>query len=224
MLCASRMKTLLFLLVALPCAAKPVDAERLSKLLGFTGRPFERVETPATPLPFRLLGTLRGAQPLVALAAASRVITATIGDVISGVEIVTIERLEITVRRDGRLERVSFASMLDSSPPVAPTTLTRALVNQHLADPSSLMQQVRLVPSFRDGQWSGFKTLSVQPGSLIEKLGLRRGDVIKAVNGLSLDQPERLMTLLQHLRSGRRFEVEMEREGQRVTQTLTLDE
>ena len=224
MLCASRMKTLLFLLVALPCVAKPVDAARLSKLLGFTGQMRARVETPATTLTFRLLGTLRGAQPLVALAAASRVVTATIGDVISGVEIVTIERLEITVRRDGRLERLRFGSTLDPSPAAAPTTLTRALVNQHLADPSSLMQQVRLVPSFRDGRWSGFKTLSVQPGSLIEKLGLRRGDVIKAVNGLPLDQPERLMTLLQHLQSGRRFEVELERDGQRVTQTLTLDE
>lgn len=222
MLSVARMKTLVLLLVALPCVAKPVDAERLSKLLGLHGQSTPDVSAPATPLPFRLLGTLRGARPLVALAATTRVITATIGDVVAGVEIVTIERLEITVRRAGRLERLSFSSIVEPTP-LAPR-LTRAMLQQQLSNPAQLMGQVRLVPRFSGGKWAGFKALSVQRDSLVERLGLRSGDVIKAVNGVTIDTPERLLDLSQQLQRSRHFTVELERDGQPLAQPVILEE
>jgi len=219
------MKTLVLLLVALPCAAKTVDAERLSKLLGFHGQSVVPVvEAPATPVPFRLLGTMRGANPLVALAAASRVVTATIGDIVFGAEIVSIERMEITIRRDGRVERVTFESIVGASSPSLAPRLTRGLIAQQLANPMQLMTQVRMVPMFRDGKWAGFKALSVQRDSMIERLGLRSGDVITSVNGQPIDSPDKLMGLYQQLQTSRHFIVELERDGQRISHPLTIDE
>lgn len=219
------MKTLVLLLVALPCAAKPVDAERLSKLFGFHRQSkVVTPEEPATPVPFRLLGTMRGENPLVALAAASRVVTATIGDIVFGSEILSIERTEITIRRDGRVERVTFASIVGAPSPSFAPRLTRGLISQQLANPMQLMTQVRMVPMFRDGKWAGFKTLSVQRDSMIEHLGLRSGDVITSVNGQPIDNPEKLLGLYQQLQVSRHFVVELERDGQRITQPLTIDE
>jgi general secretion pathway protein C len=43
------------------------------------------------------------------------------------------------------------------------------------------------VPNFQDGKASGMKILSVKPGSVFAKLGLKRGDILNRINGVELD-------------------------------------
>ena len=50
-----------------------------------------------------------------------------------------------------------------------------------------LYTQIRAVPSFSGNRVSGMKILSVKRGSIFSKLGLRRGDVLKKINGMELD-------------------------------------
>ncbi len=221
------MRPLLLVLVASSALATPVDQARLARLFGFTGHVPTPV-APVTPLPFRLLGTLRaveGASSLAALDCASRSTTVGVGDVVFGVEIVSIDQQELIVRRGGRLERLGRAPFV---PGVAASgsgqhRLTHNQVAAALANPSQLMTQVRMVPAMVGGKWAGFRASYVQEGSLVASLGLKAGDVLRGVNGQPLDSPERLMALYQALQTSRRFEVELERGGQRVTQTIDLD-
>jgi len=50
-----------------------------------------------------------------------------------------------------------------------------------------LYTEIRAVPNFQDGRAAGMKILSVKPGSVFAKLGLKRGDVLQRINGLELD-------------------------------------
>lgn len=206
---------LLLVVIALPCLAAPVDAARLSKLFGFNGQS-RRDSGPVDvtkPLPFRLLGTLCGERPLAAIATDTKTLTVTLGDLVLGVEIVSIERALIGVRRSELVE------LLGVTP-----RLTRQLVQQQLANPTALMNSVRLVPAFTDGKLRGFKALHVAEGSTVASLGLKAGDVLRAVNGVKLDSPEQLLSLYSQLATTRRFDVELERNGAVTTQTLMLDE
>lgn len=49
---------------------------------------------------------------------------------------------------------------------------------------NGLASQARFVPVVRDGQPSGLKVYAVQPGSMLQALGLRNGDTLLAVNDL----------------------------------------
>ncbi len=198
------------------CLAAPLDAQRLGKLFGFRGLP--PAEAPRTPLPLRLLGTLSGENALAAIATNTRTITVGVGDIVLGVEIVSIEQATVIVRRDSRLERLSFGVS-------APTPrLTRALIREAMLNPTTLMQDVRMRPSFLDGRWNGLQALHVADGSVVASLGLKQGDLLRAVNGVPLDNLERVMSLYQQLSTTRRFEVELERNGQRLVQSISLDE
>ena len=50
-----------------------------------------------------------------------------------------------------------------------------------------LYTEIRAVPNFQDGRVAGMKILSVKPGSVFAKLGLKRGDVLQKINGIELD-------------------------------------
>ena len=217
---------LAFALVALPCLAAPVDEARLAKLFGFAGKPPAiapvPVSAPPGPLPFRLLGTLRGARSLAAVATSDRTLTVGEGDTLMGVEIVTVERLALVVRRDGRIERLDFGATPPG--PAAVPMAARPSVRAALGNPDELMRSVRLVPVIEQGRLMGMRATSVVPGSLADRLGLRRGDAIRSVNGVSLTQMDRLLGLYEQLGSTKRLDVELERDGQRFTQSVSLDD
>jgi len=60
-------------------------------------------------------------------------------------------------------------------------------VENALANIERLYTEIRAVPNFSGGKVSGMKILSVKQGSLFDKLGLRRGDILEKINGLELD-------------------------------------
>jgi general secretion pathway protein C len=91
-------------------------------------------------------------------------------------------------------------------------TIQRAEVDKAVANLSKLYTDIRAVPYFKDGKANGFKLLSVKAGSLFEKLGLRRGDILKSLNGNTLDIQSG-MTLFNSLKSESSFQLEIERRG-----------
>ncbi|MFZ5440197.1 MAG: type II secretion system protein N [Myxococcota bacterium] len=240
------MRSLVFVLFAAPCfAATTIDGPRLERLLGFTGRgaraPEGQVTTPLTPLPFRLLGTLRGRtseQSLAAIEHGKRSLTVAVGDEIDGVEIVSIEQQELVVRREGRLERVGRgaptpgAVALPSTPsrgqpevrtlPGGLRSVNRRDVEAVIQNPLSIMNDVRLIPAMESGRMVGFRAPFVREGSAVSLLGLQAGDVIRSVNGQPIDNLERLMGLMQALQTSSRFEIGLERAGQRLTQSVEV--
>lgn len=102
--------------------------------------------------------------------------------------------------------------------PSGPTdfSLPRSEVNNYIRNLPELLQQARAEPNIlpgSGGKIDGFKILDIMPGSIYEKLGIRVGDVIKGVNGETVDSPAKAMELYQSLRNSNRISIEVERNG-----------
>lgn len=91
--------------------------------------------------------------------------------------------------------------------------ISSAEVDAALDRPGELARQARVVPAFRDGTPQGFKLFAIQPGSLYERLGLQSGDVVRRINGMTLDTPETALRAFNLLRESRLIRIELERQG-----------
>ena len=65
--------------------------------------------------------------------------------------------------------------------------------------------------------------LRVRPGSSLEKLGLRSGDVLTHVNGAALDSPHRALALYGQLSSARELRGTFLRDGVVFERVLILE-
>lgn len=99
-------------------------------------------------------------------------------------------------------------------------TIPRDEVNKALANINRLYTEIRAVPYFKNGKANGFKLLNVKSGSLFDKLGLRRGDILKSINGRVLDIQSGLQTF-NDLKNEAQFNLEIERRG--VEQTYNYE-
>ncbi|MFP2957564.1 type II secretion system protein GspC [Myxococcus sp. 1LA] len=214
---------------------------RLAKLTGLSLDP-RKQEAPGpsmaslnTSLRVKLLGTLVANDAKWSLASiedldAKRIRSVMTGDDLLGARVVTIERERITFSIDGREEFIHAHSAGGVAPApilanVAPTNagiravgehsyeVARGTVENALANMDGLLTQARVVPAFRDGKPQGFKVFSVKKGSLYEQLGIQSGDVLRRINGVSLESPERALEAFALLRGSPHLELDIERGG-----------
>ncbi len=93
--------------------------------------------------------------------------------------------------------------------------IDRSAITQALGNINDIVTQARMVPNFvEDGSGrkpDGFRVLTVKPGGIFEKLGIRNGDIISKINGAPMDNVETAFQLLQQLRFEKRFEIEITR-------------
>lgn len=101
-------------------------------------------------------------------------------------------------------------------------TLDRAYVMELLADPSTLMAHMRVMPSVRDGVMRGLKLYGIRPGSLPKLLGFRNGDLIVRINGMPVSGVDGAMGAYAKLRRVDALAVELERKGERMIKTCDL--
>ena len=94
--------------------------------------------------------------------------------------------------------------------------LKRSDVLKHTSNLPELLQQARAVPNIipgSGGQVDGFRLLEMEKGSIFEKLGLKRMDVIKGINGEPINSPAKAMELYNELKTAGRIDLEIERNG-----------
>lgn len=91
--------------------------------------------------------------------------------------------------------------------------IPRSFVTQAIAQPDRLYTDIRAVPYYKDGKANGFKILSVKRGSLFEKLGLKRGDVLESINGKLLEIATGFQTF-NELKDESDFVLNFERQGE----------
>ena|SRR3989338_8117859 len=89
-------------------------------------------------------------------------------------------------------------------------------VDEALQNLDKLSSEVRIVPNFKDGKSAGMKVLSIKPGSIASKLGIRRGDVLEKVNGQELDI-KRGMDMFTSMRDMKNFSLDVSRGGKNTT-------
>lgn len=82
---------------------------------------------------------------------------------------------------------------------------------------ATVVRQARVEPVVAQGQTRGFVVKYIQPGTLLTEMGLKRGDVIKEVNGISLDSPEKGLQVFQQLRESKSMDLSIERNNSPMT-------
>jgi general secretion pathway protein C len=96
--------------------------------------------------------------------------------------------------------------------------LDRREMDHAMENLNDLFTQVRAVP-YADGNGAtqGFRLFSIKPQSLIERLGLKNGDIVQRVNGVEISDPSTAFSLLQDLQGRSQVRVDVLRNRQPVT-------
>lgn len=96
--------------------------------------------------------------------------------------------------------------------------ISKALADQIRADNSVIMSQVAIKGSLDGkGKSNGFKIVSVDRGSVAEKIGIRTNDIVQEVNGFALRSSDDLKKAQQTFKNSGKFEVKILRGGQTKT-------
>ncbi len=80
----------------------------------------------------------------------------------------------------------------------------------------------RLIPHYKDGKYQGPKVFGVGPEGLPHALGFRSGDVVRTVNGTTLDTPGQALELLGKSDTGDEIVVQIDRSRKSHTFTYLL--
>ena len=91
-----------------------------------------------------------------------------------------------------------------------------------LSNLNDVAMQARIVPAFKDGVAQGFKLFSIRPDSIYTKIGIQNGDVIKRINGLDMNSPEKALEIYSKLKDSARIDIEVERNGAAVRKTYNV--
>jgi type II secretory pathway component PulC len=82
---------------------------------------------------------------------------------------------------------------------------------------NELSRSARIVPEIRAGRAAGLRVYSVRAGGPAAQIGLQNGDVLRAIDGVPLDSPEKALECYARLKTAHHVSVLIERNGQPVT-------
>ncbi len=85
------------------------------------------------------------------------------------------------------------------------------------------LQLAQMQPGIVEGRTDGFMIRTIKRRSILNKLGLRRGDVVLNINEIALDSPEKALQILQQLREARQINIAVERRGEALNFSYELD-
>ena len=92
-------------------------------------------------------------------------------------------------------------------------------VNQNLA---SLLNKFRTSPNIVDGKPSGLSIDQIGSDPISSKAGIRSGDIVKTINGKSVNSIDSILGLGESLKSARKINVVIERDGRHRTMVYTI--
>jgi general secretion pathway protein C len=159
-----------------------------------------------------------------------------VGDNVSGASLHSVYLDHVILDRNGLLETLTLPRQMP--PARAPIQRRPGLVGsdprtavaveniRHLVqqDPSILEQVMRTVPSYDStaGKLRGFRAYPGRNRQIFNKLGLHPGDLVTAINGTTLDDPQRSQDVFNTIQSSDRVTVTIERAGQKQDITLNI--
>ncbi|MDT8380060.1 MAG: type II secretion system protein N [Desulfotignum sp.] len=184
----------------------PPDSDRNASAPGSTKEPLEK-----TRLQLALWGTVTAASKNASFAVIENKKTGEqslfqVGDQIEGATIREIGRNQVILRVNGKdqLLEVDFTrkpAALVSSPPTLPEPETGLTEQEPATVPGlpSLMKQARIRPFFSNGKPDGLLLYGIRNDSIFQQIGLRNGDIIKAINDSDILSAQDAVTIYQSL-------------------------
>jgi len=191
----------------------------------------------------QLVGTIAGAlESIAVISSGGEIGVYRVGDPIAtSARVVKIERLQVYVENSDASISIlvldsEFAPGSTASPstPSAPRPsdsssggvqkindtswrISSDRAEQIRSNIATVVRQARVEPVVAQGQTQGFVVKYIQPGTLLTEMGLKRGDVIKQVNGITLDSPEKGLQVFQQLRESKNMDLSIERNNSPMT-------
>jgi general secretion pathway protein C len=158
-----------------------------------------------------------------------------VGDNVSGATLHSVYLDHVILDRAGTLETLVLPRLLAGSRPmpsarrqggsdprtVAAVDNIRRLVQQ---DPGILDQVMRTVASYDNaaGKLRGFRAYPGRNRAIFNKLGLKPGDLVTAINGTVLDDPAHSQEVFNTIQTSDHVTVTVERAGQKQDITLNI--
>jgi general secretion pathway protein C len=100
--------------------------------------------------------------------------------------------------------------------------IDRSVVDVIVRDYSKLMRGVTVKPVLDKGRVAGLRIGRVLPSSLLGKLGLKNGDVLRSINGFPLSSPEKALQAYARLRTASEIEIVLDRGGKPTSIDLQI--
>jgi general secretion pathway protein C len=113
-------------------------------------------------------------------------------------------------------DTVEEAQQLTSSQTIQ-KVLSREDVNRKLKDPNVIYKDARFGPHLVDGKIEGYKLYQVARSHIFYSLGARGGDIIKRVNGMPLNETEKMLEIWGSVKSASKITVDIDRKGKIIT-------
>ena len=96
-------------------------------------------------------------------------------------------------------------------------TVDQAVFDELLQNPEKLYSQIRATEHKKDGEVDGYRVSGIRRKSIFYKLGIKNGDVIHNVNGMSLTNLNDAMKAFESLQSSRDFNFDITRRRKKRT-------
>lgn len=119
---------------------------------------------------------------------------------------------------------VSMPQSISQSPTGPPPDNLGQLRHQVMQHPERLLDVVRAMPVMENGKFAGYRVYPAGNPRLFEQMGLKPGDIVTAVNGISLDNPADSMRILGKLKTSDQVSVTFTRNGQQQTEVLQMQD
>ena len=191
-------------------------------------------EIPVSTSGMELIGTFVGSpkSSTALIKADGEVAAYHTGEKVKAAIILNINRREVIIDNDGAIEKLvmeEISKSVNVAAPKAPqgvapvdlSGIQQLAGNKWIIDRkkvpikniNTFMRQCRLLPYSVGGKPAGFKITGIIKGSVIDKIGLTDGDIIKRVNNDAIKMPEDVYKAYQSLQSANRIVLDIERNG-----------
>ncbi len=190
-------------------------------------------------LPLRLMGTIISANKKESVA----IVETTqdkqqglykINELVGGALIVRIDRFEVVVNNNGRLESLTIdfgqvGGPADAAKKGAPpgvqavqnagrVIMDKSYFEAQKKNTSELMTQIRAIPNMgKEGAINGFQLFEVAKDSIYDRVGLKNQDVVQRVNGQALTSVESGLDLFNALKNDTHFTLDIVRNKENKT-------
>lgn len=215
--------------------AQAVDLPAIvnAHLFGVAQNSGDPSDAPATSANLALAGTLAGAEPstgwaIIGASGQSARVYATGSALPGGTKLVAVYPDRVIIDRSGARESLLMPRLSGGSagaayaPPAAQAQPTPdELVRQVMGRETAVNELLRPQPVYAGGQLRGFRVYPGRDRTLFARTGLQPGDLVMAINGAALDDPQRGVETLRGIGQGAPVTVTIDRDGEQ--QQLTID-
>ncbi len=179
----------------------------------------------------KVLGVSVGAKNFALIKAGNRTLVLEEGQEREGIKLLKVGFKEVLLSIGGREKNVevesspvqSVARASAPKQPISDFRISRREIDRITKDPGIMFREIRLVPYVKDGKTEGFIFEWIKPGSLFHRAGLRKGDVLISINGMTIKSGEDAFRLLQVLRNEPSLRVVVLRGGQRKEINIRIE-